>query len=131
MKDFEQKIRTHLTERGWDELRPADLAKSIMIEGAELLEIFQWENRTPAEVKVDEEEMKKIRKELADVMIYCFDMAVILGIDVEPMLSEKLQKVSEKYPTTLFNKESRAKDPGSEDQAYRKIKEEYRRQGKN
>jgi len=130
MKDFETKIQEHLTERGWDELRPSDLAKSIMIEGAELLEIFQWENKGPEEIRTDEAKMEKIRKELADVMIYCFDMAVILGIDVEAMLTEKLKKVAEKYPATLFNKESRENDPGSED-LYLKIKEEYRREGKN
>lgn len=131
MKDFEEDIRQYLTERGWDNLRPSDLAKSIMIEGAELLELFQWDNKLPEEVRGDEEKMAKIRKELADVMIYCFDMAVILDIDVASMLSEKLQKVSEKYPTTMFNKESRAKEPELGEDLYLKIKEEYRREGKN
>jgi len=130
MKDFEGTIRTHLAERGWDTLRPSDVAKSIMIEGAELLEIFQWENKRPEEVKADEEQMARIRAELADVMIYCFDMAVILGIDVETMLREKLQKVGEKYPTNLFNKETTGAHPGAED-LYKNVKEEYRREGKN
>ncbi len=131
MKDFENDIRKHLTERGWDNLRPSNLAKSIMIEGAELLEVFQWDNQVPEEVRKDEEKMAKIRKELADVMIYCFDMAVTLDIDVASMLSEKLQKVSEKYPTSMFNKETRAKEPALEEDLYKKIKEEYRREGKN
>lgn len=131
MKDFENDIRKHLTERGWDNLRPSDLAKSIMIEGAELLEVFQWDNQLPEEVRRDEEKMAKIRKELADVMIYCFDMAVTLDIDVASMLSGKLQKVSEKYPTSLFNKETRAQEPAREEDLYKKIKEEYRREGKN
>ncbi|MDB5265049.1 MAG: putative pyrophosphatase [Parcubacteria group bacterium] len=130
MKDFEEKIRKHLEERAWNELRPSDLAKSIIIEGAELLELFQWNNPEYTDVKEDAEKMAQIRKELADVMIYCFDMAVILGIDVETMLNEKLAKVAEKYPTHLFNKETRDKEPGTED-AYLKIKEEYRRKGKN
>lgn len=130
MKDFEEKIRTHLTERGWESLRPADLAKSIMIEGAELLEIFQWDNKTLEEVKSDEKKMSEIRKELADVMIYCFDMAVVLGVDVETMLSEKLKKVGEKYPVHLFNKDLHSENPGTED-SYLKVKEEYRREGKN
>jgi NTP pyrophosphatase (non-canonical NTP hydrolase) len=129
MKDFEDTIRTHLRERGWDSLRPADLAKSIMIEGAELLEIFQWNNQTLEEVKSDEKKMGEIRKELADVMIYCFDMAVVLGIDVETMLSEKLKKVGEKYPTHLFNKNLHSENPGTEN-SYLKVKEEYRREGK-
>lgn len=130
MKDFEQKIQRHLEERGWNELRPSDVAKSIMIEGAELLELFQWDNPECFDVKKDSVRMNEIRKELADVMIYCFDMAVILGIDVELMLNEKLQKVAEKYPTHLFNKETHGKDPGTEN-AYLKIKKEYRQEGKN
>lgn len=125
MKNFENEIRKHLADRGWDQLRPSDLAKSIMIEGAELLELFQWDNKSPEEVKADTERMIKIRKELADVMIYCFDMAVILDLDVEAILTEKLAKVQEKYPAHLFNKDTHGEDPGTEDM-YWKIKNEYR-----
>jgi len=130
MSDFEEKIRRYLEERGWENLRPSDVAKSIMIEGAELLELFQWENLPPDAVKADEKKMAEIRKELADIMIYCFDMAVILGIEVGPMLEEKLAKVAEKYPAHLFNKESRTSEPGTED-IYWKVKEEYRKEGRN
>jgi dCTP diphosphatase len=132
MKDFEDRIRTYLAERGWDALRPSDLAKSIMIEGGELLEIFQWENLSVDEIKKNEDKIKQIRKELADVMTYCFDLAVVLDIDVETMLNEKLDKVIEKYPASLFNKESRSygQDPGTED-AYWEVKQKYRKEGKN
>lgn len=41
MKELEKRVRRHLEERGWNKLRPSDIAKSIMIEGAELLELFQ------------------------------------------------------------------------------------------
>ena len=63
-------------------------------------------------------------------MTYCFDMAVILDIDVEKMLNEKLDKVIEKYPKELFNKSMVSEDPGTED-IYWKVKEEYRKEGKN
>ena len=53
MKSLEQRVLKHLQERGWDHLRPSDIAKSIMIEGAELLELFQWENRELKDVKKD------------------------------------------------------------------------------
>jgi hypothetical protein len=46
MKDIEQEIKEYLVERGWYGLAPADLAKSIMIEGAELLELFQLKKLT-------------------------------------------------------------------------------------
>lgn len=130
MKDFEQKIREYLEERGWDELRPADVAKSIMIEGAELLEVFQWDNLSLSEVKAHSQKMEAIKKELADVMLYCFDMAVLLEMDTEKILTEKLEKVKAKYPPHLFNKATKRGDPGTEE-AYWKIKDQYRKEGKN
>ena len=55
MKELEQYILQYLQERGWDNLKPVDIAKSIMIEGAELLEVFQWTNQSLGEVKNDPE----------------------------------------------------------------------------
>lgn len=111
-------------------MRPADLAKSIMIEGGELLELFQWENKSYEEIKSDPKKLNEIRKELADVMTYCFDMAVILDIDVEKMVNEKLDKVIEKYPAHLFNNKKNATDPGTEEE-YLAVKQEYRKKGNN
>jgi len=129
MKEFESRIRAYLEERSWDKLRPADVAKTILIEGAELLEIFQWDNQELEEVKSDAKKMEKIRSELADVLIYSFDMAVLLGIDVETIVNEKLDKVKEKYPAHLFNKDANAKNPGTEN-VYQQIKQKYRSEGK-
>ena len=127
MKEFEDRIRTFLEERGWENLRPADLAKSVMIEGAELLELFQWENKSLEDVKQDEAKLQEIRGELADVMIYCFDMAVTLGIDVEAMLEEKLEKAKEKYPVEFFNAGTHKKEEPGTEEAYRSVKEKHRK----
>ena len=125
MKDFEDKIRQHMQERGWDDLRPSDLAKSIMIEGAELLEIFQWSNQNQAEVRADSEKMEKVKNELADVMIYCFDLGVSLGINMEEIVNVKLEKVKKKYPTTIFN--SANKGGGANDRdVYWQVKQAHR-----
>jgi len=85
MKDLENKVYTHLKARKWDNLRPVDLAKSIMIEGAELLELFQWENLSLEEIKKNKEKISEIKKELADVLIYCLEMSVLLGLDTEKL----------------------------------------------
>lgn len=130
MEEISLRVKKLLADRGWDELRPSDLAKSVMIEGAELLEIFQWDNQPPAQVKEDAQKMERIRKELADVMIYCLEMAVILGIDMERAVADKVAKAEEKYPVELFNKDARASEPGTE-AAYREVKERYRREGKS
>jgi NTP pyrophosphatase (non-canonical NTP hydrolase) len=128
MKDFEGRIRQYLTERKWDDLRPADLAKSISIEAAELLELFQWTNQSLEEVKKDKDKVEAIKKELADVLIYCFDMSVLLELDTETIVSDKLEKAIQKYPAHLFNARNEKDDAGSEE-VYWKIKKEHRMRG--
>lgn len=116
-------IKKFLVDRGWDKLRPSDIAKSISIEAAELLEIFQWESNSIEEVKASSEKMEKIRKELADVLIYCYDMCVLLDLDCSQIILNKLKKAEEKYPAELMK--NRKKEPGTED-LYHKIKRAHR-----
>lgn len=128
MKEQEAAIREYLAERGWDQLRPGDLAKSISIEAAELLELFQWTNPSLAEVKEDSEKLEAIKKELADVLIYCLDMSVLLGLDTADIIKKKLEIVKEKYPAEMFKNRDAGKDAGSED-VYWQIKKEARMRG--
>ncbi len=126
MEDLEKRIKRHLEERGWDNLRPADIAKSIMIEGAELLELFQWENRELEDVKKDLEKVEDIKKELADVLIYAIEMSVLLGLDTSDIINKKLDHAAKKYPAELMRKNAE-KGPGSGvDSEYWRIKKEYR-----
>ncbi len=125
MKDLEAKIKKYLQDRGWDTLRPADLAKSIAIESGELLELFQWENLSLEEVKKNKEKVAIIKNELADVFIYCIDMAVLLGIDTEKTIREKLRIIEKKYPAKLMRKNAKKAGSG-EDFEYWRIKKEYR-----
>jgi len=99
MKSIQSTIAEYLTERNWQDMKPSDLAKSISIEAAELLELFQWRDMTADEVHADTEHFEKVRQELADVFIYCLDMAVILDVDAETIIREKLELVKRKYPT--------------------------------
>ena len=128
MKDLENEIRAYLAERKWDTLRPGDLAKSVSIEAGELLEIFQWENPELEAVKQDNEKLERIRGELADVLIYCIDMAVLLELDTATLIREKLEYVKKKYPPELFQTRPEEQDAGSEN-VYWKIKKEHRMQG--
>jgi NTP pyrophosphatase (non-canonical NTP hydrolase) len=125
MDKMKETVREHLAERGWDNLDPGDLSKSIVIEAAELLEVFQWDN-TNKDGALSPDKLEKVKKELADVLIYCFEMGIMLDLDLEQVMLEKLAKVKEKYPVSLFNKES-----GANFESYIKIKQEYRKEGKN
>ena len=130
MKNIETEIYKFLAERGWDKLRPSDLAKSICIETAELLEIFQWTSIDIKETKQDLKRMEEIKKELADVFIYAFEMAVLLGIDSEKIIKEKLEHVKKKYPAELMHKNAKDGSGSGVDPKYWKIKNSHRQSKK-
>mgnify|MGYP001953809127 CR=1 FL=1 len=92
------RVQKHLEERGWDQLRPSDIAKSISIEAAELLELFQWESITIEEALQDEKKLEKIKEELADVFAFAFHFANAAGLDISSIIQDKVKKTNDKYP---------------------------------
>lgn len=82
-------------DRDWKQFHnPKDLAISISLEAAELLEVFQWSGE---DISIDGKEAK-IREELADVAIYCVHMADACGLDLDEIVQEKIKRNNEKYP---------------------------------
>ena len=78
-------------DRDWDQFHsPANLAKSISIEANELLECFQWSD--------DDYDLEAVKEELADVIIYCQDMLLKLGLDEDEIVNAKMEKNEKKYP---------------------------------
>jgi NTP pyrophosphatase (non-canonical NTP hydrolase) len=130
MKKLEQRVKKYLDDRGWNTLRPSDVAKSIAIESGELLELFQWENLPLEEVKKDKEKVNAIKKELADVLIYCLDMAVSLHLDTSKIINDKLDLIEKKYPAKLMRKNAKEGAGSGQDAEYWRIKQEYRQKGK-
>lgn len=129
MKELEKRIKRFLQERGWDHLRPSDLAKSVMIEGAELLELFQWENLELEKVKRGAAKMKEVEKELADVLIYAIQMAVLLNIDTAGIINKKLDYVEKKYPAEVMRKNAKKGSGSGADSEYWRIKKDHRKNG--
>lgn len=83
-------LREFVAERDWGQFHsPENLAKSIVIEAAELLECFQWS----AEPDVEE-----VGHELADVVTYCHLLADKLGVDLDQIVLDKLEVTKAKYP---------------------------------
>ena len=82
-------------DRNWKQFHnPKDLALSISLEAAELLEVFQWSGSDT----VCESKKNKIREELADVLNYCILMADVCGLDMDEIVQEKIEKNNAKYP---------------------------------
>lgn len=83
-------LRAFVAEREWEQFHTKEnLAKSISIEAAELLECYQWTS-DPDEARV--------REELADVLTYAFLLADKVGADPGQLILEKLEITESKYP---------------------------------
>lgn len=97
-QDTINKILQFRDERNWNQFHnPKDLAISISLEAAELLEVFQWS----AEDVNCTEKMDKIREELADVINYCVLMADACGLNLDEIVLAKIKSNNEKYPVEL------------------------------
>lgn len=97
-QDTINKILQFRDDRNWRQFHnPKDLAISISLEAAELLEVFQW---SAEDVKCIQK-MDKIREELADVINYCVLMADACGLDLDEIVQAKIKRNNEKYPVEL------------------------------
>lgn len=85
------RIRKFTEDRDWDQFHsPANLAKSIVIEAAELLEWFQWND--------EEYDLQHVKEEIADVMVYCQNLLDKLGLDADEIINMKMVQNEAKYP---------------------------------
>ena len=85
-----EQLRRFVSERDWKQFHTSEnLAKSISIEAAELLELFQWDSNA---------DNSDIKDELADVLTYCILLADQYGLDPYELVIQKLEKTKEKYP---------------------------------
>ena len=83
-------LRAFVAARDWDHFHtPENLAKSISIEAAELLELYQWTGSP---------DQQQVEDELADVVTYCIHLANRLGVDLDEIVMSKLAKTEQKYP---------------------------------
>ena len=85
------RIRRFSEDRDWDQFHsPANLAKSIVIEAAELLECFQWSD--------DNFNLQHVKEELADVLVYSQNLLDKLGLDADEIVNMKMDQNEAKYP---------------------------------
>lgn len=88
-----EELAAFVAERDWAQFHtPENLAKSISIEAAELLECFQWSA---------EADDARVREELADVLTYAYLLAARIGAEPGELILEKLAVTRAKYPVEL------------------------------
>ena len=86
-----ERIRKFTEDRDWDQFHsPANLAKSIVIEAAELLECFQWSDT--------EYDLQHIKEELADILVYSQNLLDKLELDADEIVNMKMKQNEAKYP---------------------------------
>ncbi len=105
IESLRQMMRDFVAERQWQKYHtPRNLAASISIEAAELLEHYQWLTEQEAAEKSagDSEFRHAVGEELADVIMYCMSMANAMQIDVAATVSAKMARNRAKYPPEKF-----------------------------
>jgi NTP pyrophosphatase (non-canonical NTP hydrolase) len=89
IRELTEEMNRFVTTKGWYQKEshrpqtPRNLAVSLSLESAEVLEHFQWSE----EIK----DSKEFRGELADVALYLLQLASVTGVDLEQAVLEKLQ----------------------------------------
>ncbi len=90
MKKITDRLKKFRDDRNWSQFHtPQNLAKSIMIEAAELLENYQFGS---------EGDVENIKEELADIMGYCLLLSEHYCFDIKAIINEKIDKNEIKYP---------------------------------
>lgn len=100
MDDLVKAVLAFRDDRDWKQFHhPKDLAISITLEAAELLEHFQWKH--PGEVEAflaKEENRRRLGEEMADILILLVSMADAVGVDLLQAARVKLRENAAKYP---------------------------------
>ncbi len=98
LTDLTKQIIKFRDERDWKKFHnPKDVALSLVLEAAELMEHFQWKNEGEIKKHISKSK-KEIGEELADVLYWVLLMSHDLKIDLADALEKKMKKNEKKYP---------------------------------
>ena len=97
---LQRQLRDFAAARDWQPYHsPKNLAMALMVEAAELLELFQW--LTPQEARHltdNAADKERVGDELADVLLYLLQLADHTGVDLRDAVERKLVKNAIKHP---------------------------------
>ncbi len=99
-----QAVEEFVALRDWHQFHtPKNLAMSLAIEAAELMEHFQWLTAEQSRAVADEpDKLAAVGEELADVLCYALAMANELGLDITTIVRQKMAKNAAKYPADRY-----------------------------
>ena len=96
-------LRKFAEERDWEQFHsPKNLTMALSGEVGELSEIFQWLSEEQSKKEnINDEDLEKVREEVADILLYIIRLSDKLDIDLEHAVLDKLKINKEKYPIEL------------------------------
>ena len=98
LDDLRERLRRFAAERDWEQFHtPKNLAMSIAIEAAEIMEHFQWLTAAQS-ASLDPAARREVAREIADVLLYLVRLADVLDIDMAAAAREKIGLNAHKYP---------------------------------
>jgi len=96
--DLQRRLRDFAAARHWDPyLTPKNLAMALVVESAELVEIFQWKTAEESR-QLSPDEQRHLGEEVADVLMYLLQIADRAGIDLPAAVDRKIEMNAKKYP---------------------------------
>jgi len=100
IKDLQKKVIEFRDRRDWAKYHnPKDLAISLSLETAELLEIFQWKSLDEVDaLKANEMSLQQIEEEIGDILIYSLTLAYEYNLDPSEIILNKLYVNEKRYP---------------------------------
>ncbi|WP_018609847.1 nucleotide pyrophosphohydrolase [Uliginosibacterium gangwonense] len=96
---LEARLAEFARERDWDRFHtPRNILLALTGEVGELAEIFQWLTDEEAESIMRTDKAEHVRQEISDVLLYLMRLAMILEIDLDSAVRNKIAMNAVKYP---------------------------------
>ena len=103
IEEIKERIRIFSEERDWDQFHsPKNLSMALSAEVGELLDILQWIKEEDTRIEnIEEETLKLVKEELADIFYYVIRISDKLNIHLEKEIINKMKINEQKYPVKL------------------------------
>ena len=104
IQDLQKTVIKFRSERNWEKRhKPKDSALSLLLEAAEVLELFQWKSdeEVSKQIKRNSKFKKALAEELSDVLYWVLIMAYDFDIHLPDAFLKKMEKNKRKYPVEV------------------------------
>lgn len=98
---LEAALHAFADERDWHRFHtPRSLILALTGEVGELAEIFQWLGDEDAAAIMQTDKAEHVKQEIADVLLYLMRLAMVLGVDLDAAVRQKIALNAMKYPAS-------------------------------